>query len=113
MAKNKVSVAGSKAVVRQSAATEPKVKPRRLGKAGRMQPAHTQLEHFSGSGSTQPQNPIIETRRGMPRPGYKRKGIVLPDEMIRELKHRAVDLGITDSKLVERAIRDYLDSDAA
>ena len=112
MAKNKFSVAGSKAVVRQGTATEPKVKPKRLGKAGRTQTAHTQQEGLSGSGSTQPQNPVTETRRGMPRPGYKRKGVVLPVDMIRELKHRAVDLGINDSELVERAVRAYLETGA-
>ena len=88
------------------------VKPKKLGKAGRSQPKHARQERLSGSDAAQQQNPITETRRGMPRPGYKRKGIVLPDEMIKELKHRAVDLGITDSELVERAVRAYLETGA-
>lgn len=108
MAKNKVSMAGSKAVVRQSAVTEPKVKPRRLGKAGRTQPVNKQQEKLSVSDLSKQQNRITETRQGMPRPGFKRKGVVLPEAMIKELKHLAVDKGITDSELVERAVREYL-----
>ena len=92
--------------------TESKVKPKYLGKAGKSQPANAQPKRLSGSKAVQPQNRITETRQGMPRLGYKRKGIVLPDEMIRELKHRAVDLGITDSELVERAVRAFLETGA-
>ena len=119
MAKNKTPVAGSKAVGinaenQKSLTTKQKAKPpRHLGKAGRSTPANTQLEQLSGSNIAQQQNRLTETRRGMPRPGYMRKGVVLPVDMIRELKHRAVDLGITDSEFVERALRAYLDSDAA
>ena len=92
--------------------TEPLVKPKRLGKAGGSQPANRPKEQLSGSYASQQDNPVTETRRGMPRPGYKRKGVVLPDAMIKELKHRAVDLGVTDSELVERAVRAYLESGA-
>ena len=90
--------------------TEPTGKPRKLGYAGKSQPANAQPKRLSGSKAAQPQNSITVTRRGLPRPGHKRKGIVLPEGMIRELKHRAVDLGITDSELVERAVRAYLES---
>ena len=92
--------------------TEPVVKPRKLGKAGGSQPTAMQKERLSGSDPSKRPNNTTETRQGMPRPGYKRKGIVLPDAMIRELKHRAVDLGINDSELVERAVRAYLESGA-
>ena len=118
MAKNKTPVAGSKAVGinaenQKSLTTKQKAKPpRHLGKAGRLTPANTQQEQLSGSEPAQQQNHLTETRQGMPRPGYKRKGVVLPDVMIRELKHRAVDLGITDSELVERAVRAYLETGA-
>ena len=88
------------------------VKPRRLKKAGRSQPAHPQPKELSGSRTAQQPNSTTESRKGMPRPGYKRKGVVLPNDMIRELKHRAVDLGITDSELVERAVRAYLETGA-
>ena len=90
--------------------TESKVKPGYLGKAGQSQPANAQPKRLSGSEAAQQQNSITKTRKGMPRPGHKRKGIVLPEGMIRELKHRAVDLEITDSELVERAVRAYLES---
>lgn len=88
--------------------TESTVKPRHLGKAGGSQPTNTQQKQLTGSKTAQQPNPITETRRGMPREGYDRKGVVLPVDMILDLKHRAVDLGITDSKLVERAVREFL-----
>ena len=108
MAKNKGPVSGKKAAVLQSAANEPAGKPRHLGKAEGPQSTATQLKQLGGSKTTQQQNPTSETRQGMPRPGYKRKGVVLPDAMIKALKHRAVDLGVTDSELVERAVREFL-----
>lgn len=86
-------------------------KPHRLKRAGGSQRPTPPSKKLSSSDVTQQQNSTTQSKQGMPRPGYKRKGIVLPDVMIRDLKHRAVDLGITDSELVERAVRAFLDSD--
>lgn len=35
--------------------------------------------------------------------------VYLPKELIREIKHRGVDEGISMSALIERIVRDYLE----
>ncbi len=92
--------------------SEPPVRPKKLGKAKPLKSTNTQQEQFSSYDVAQKQNRKTETRQGMPKLGHKRKGVVLPDSMIKELKHRAVDLGVTDSELIERAVRAYLESEA-
>ena len=42
-----------------------------------------------------------------------RTTLVLEDELVQEAKHRAVDLGLTLSELVNRALRESLHREAA
>jgi hypothetical protein len=48
-----------------------------------------------------------------PEGGTTKMQVYLPSGLVREAKHRAIDEATSLSRLVERALRDYLGSEAS